>query len=397
MEHASIAESFCCSSTCRARGRNLKKKILIVGPFPPPVGGDTIFTSNVFKSTHWNRNGLILDRIDTSPKRGLKLPEDRLAVRDILRGIRLFFMYMFRLPSVDGVLLLANTRFLLTIGAAMIYLASLVGKPIGVWLFSTYFVKRLDDSPRLWRRIAVGALKRADWLFVQTELLIDILHRRFHLDRSKLIFFPNFVPDRFIMEREAHKEFAGRCVFIGQIKREKGVFDIIDAVASRAGYICDFYGPIHERDRDDFLRRIEETDNIKYRGEVEHDRVVETIAEYDVFLLPTFHPSEGYPAVLFEAFAAQVPVIATDWLAIGEIVADGERGILVPVHSPERIAEALDRLRADADLYRNLCRGASDYVKGFSESAVLRDILISRFKERLGAKGDVAPPTAASE
>ena len=71
----------------------------------------------------------------------------------------------------------------------------------------------------------------------------------------------------------------------------------------------------------------------------------ELIALYhraDVFCLPTF--GDCLPMVLSEAGAVGLPLVSTDVGAIGEIVRDGETGLLVPVDDVDALAAALRRL-----------------------------------------------------
>ena len=41
------------------------------------------------------------------------------------------------------------------------------------------------------------------------------------------------------------------------------------------------------------------------------NRWTERLWEYDCLVLPTFHPGEGYPGVIAEAFVHEIPVITT--------------------------------------------------------------------------------------
>ncbi len=59
---------------------------------------------------------------------------------------------------------------------------------------------------------------------------------------------------------------------------------------------------------------------------------------------------EGLPLSLIEAMACQVPCIATDIPGHDEIVLHGVTGLLVPVGSPDRFAEAAIRLLESRDL-----------------------------------------------
>ncbi|MDE3217286.1 MAG: glycosyltransferase family 4 protein [Gemmatimonadota bacterium] len=75
-------------------------------------------------------------------------------------------------------------------------------------------------------------------------------------------------------------------------------------------------------------------------------------ADADVFVMPT--TAEAFGIVYQEAAAAGVPAIGTDLNAVPEIIADGETGLLVPVHDPCALAAALRRLIADPDARRRM-------------------------------------------
>ncbi len=71
---------------------------------------------------------------------------------------------------------------------------------------------------------------------------------------------------------------------------------------------------------------------------------------------------EGLSGVLRESLAMEVPVISTDTSGNGEIVRDGETGLLVPVGNPQALAEALLRaLREPADMAR-MARAGRQWV-----------------------------------
>jgi glycosyltransferase involved in cell wall biosynthesis len=80
----------------------------------------------------------------------------------------------------------------------------------------------------------------------------------------------------------------------------------------------------------------------------------------DVFCLPTL--GDCLPMVLSEAGAMGLPLVSTDVGAIGEIVRDGQTGLLVPPDNPAALASALTRLTGDPQLRHRLGDGARELV-----------------------------------
>lgn len=81
--------------------------------------------------------------------------------------------------------------------------------------------------------------------------------------------------------------------------------------------------------RSEYLSRIKSNPAITM-GRVPRDVMMgEVLPQTDVYLLPTYSEAFGY-AVL-EAMAYGIPVIATDHMAIPEMVEDGESGLLVKI------------------------------------------------------------------
>ncbi len=71
--------------------------------------------------------------------------------------------------------------------------------------------------------------------------------------------------------------------------------------------------------------------------------------------------TEGVPQVLFEAFAAALPVVATAVGGVREAVRGGA-GLLVEPGDPEAPAEALERLAGDPDLRQSLVQAGLERV-----------------------------------
>jgi len=76
--------------------------------------------------------------------------------------------------------------------------------------------------------------------------------------------------------------------------------------------------------------------------------------QYDALVVPSQWLETG-PIVVYEAFAAQRPVLGSDLGGIAELVNDGEDGLLVsPADNPDRWAQALVQLENEPSLVAEL-------------------------------------------
>ncbi len=76
------------------------------------------------------------------------------------------------------------------------------------------------------------------------------------------------------------------------------------------------------------------------------------LAAADVFLLTSI--SEGIPLTVIEAMSAGLPVVSTAVGGVGEIVVDGESGLLAPAGDDRGLAGHVLRLGDDPELRRRL-------------------------------------------
>jgi glycosyltransferase involved in cell wall biosynthesis len=167
-------------------------------------------------------------------------------------------------------------------------------------------------------------------------------------------------------EQAAERGYDGDLVAlsVGRLEAEKNPLALADVLAA-----------LRERDprwrmvicgegelRSALERRLEElgvADAAELRGYVDHGpELAATYREAHALALVSW--TEGLPQVLFEAFAAGLPVAAT---AVGGIpAAVGDAALLVPAGDPEAMAAALARIGEDAGLREDLIRAGNALV-----------------------------------
>jgi len=103
-------------------------------------------------------------------------------------------------------------------------------------------------------------------------------------------------------------------------------------------------------------------ENIRFLGFVPDEDLPVLYSGSSSFVLPSLY--EGFGLPLVEAMACGVPVVASNTSSIPEVV--GDAALLVPPTRPEAFAEAILRVRSDADFRKAMIQ------KGLSRAACFR-------------------------
>lgn len=166
-----------------------------------------------------------------------------------------------------------------------------------------------------------------------------------------------------------------RILFVGMLTEAKGLLVLVEAcgILSARGITArlelvgqfqsaDFESRLHER-----IAQLGLQSQIVFRGVLHGDAKWQAFAEADVFCLPTFYEAETFGIVLVEAMSFRLPVVATRWRGIPEIVDDCKSGFLVEPHDAGAIADRLAQLHDDPSLRRWLgAEGRRKFLREFT-------------------------------
>jgi glycosyltransferase involved in cell wall biosynthesis len=179
------------------------------------------------------------------------------------------------------------------------------------------------------------------------------------------------------------------CLTVARLHPQKGLDDLIDAVASGhfgedVRFVIAGEGP----SRGALEERIRET---RLEGSVillgERRDVASLLSRASLFVLPSRF--EGLPTAIIEAMAAGRAVVATAVGGNAEVVADGDTGWLVPAASPASLAAAI-RAALDEDLVAAGMRARAAANQRFSAGAMtnsfadLYDVVSTQPRRQIG-------------
>lgn len=209
------------------------------------------------------------------------------------------------------------------------------------------------------------------WLFQKTVLRADVF---FLQTKALMHYFSQFQANiqqlptsRDLPEIKKESNFKKRFIYLGHIKESKGIELLEQAVQQlNDSYIIHAYGPIHnEKYR---------TQLSIYQGLLAKEEVHKVLSQYDVLVLPTWFSGEGYPGAIIEAYSLGIPVIATRWKSIPEIVEDQKTGLLIQPQSLEELLIAIEHFNAEN--YAQFTQQARNYfLTHFQSEKVLSEVV----------------------
>jgi len=214
-------------------------------------------------------------------------------------------------------------------------------------------------------------LKRLDGVFVETTVMQKSLEDSGFRNVYLLPNCKDLIPLCDAQLPSNHGELYRFCTF-SRVMKEKGIEDAVNAVRNiNAQYgrtICtlDIYGPVDPMQTEWFENLKQSfSDSISYKGIVSYDKSVDVLKDYYALLFPTLFYTEGIPGTIIDAYAAGVPVVASEWESFNDVIDQNHTGwgysfgkqeclkdiLTMLIEHPERICEAKPKCLAKARQY----------------------------------------------
>lgn len=210
------------------------------------------------------------------------------------------------------------------------------------------FYHRRFGGVRRW--LVRFVLDHADTVVVVSE---QWRKRLYGLTKNRnLIVIVNPVDAIPVAECNQNRAASGIVLFLGRIEKDKGVYDLVDAMAQvrrqlpaailRVGGVGDIEGVKHRSGAEGTV------DWIEFVGWISDSAKVDALHSAQVYVLPSY--VEGLPMGVLEAMAAGLPIVASPVGGIPDLVEDGVHGFLVKTGDIAGLAQALFRLLRDPAL-----------------------------------------------
>lgn len=355
----------------------MKKAILLVGPFPPPMTGMALGMQRMYEDLKARGVLVCLNTSPMSLRKGLVCHFTKMcrvlraALSIITKHRRAATLYM---PCDAGW------------GGFYTMLLLLCGRLLGYRIFLHHRSYAYLDSPtRLMATVVGAAGARATHIVLCSGMAESLL---MYYGRDLHVFVLNNMYRANLTDRRQRSDRIFTLGLLSNLGPEKGLFDFIALmerlIAGKRSVRGILAGPAWQVEDETTINKAlaDLGEALEWRGKVQGEQKEQFYRDIDVMVFPTHYIHEAQPNVVFEAMARGIPVITFTRGCIASDVEDG--GLVIEQNScfenaaTAQIAEWLDK----PELYDQTCERA--LVRGralHEESCRQQQMLLERLCE----------------
>jgi glycosyltransferase involved in cell wall biosynthesis len=244
------------------------------------------------------------------------------------------------------------------------------------------FIERQMISPmerRLWRRIEQRLIGRADRVITVCDPIAEELSRRYRIETPMVLLNcpdlpehrPEASPERLREKAQLVGSNEPIVLYQGMIQPERGLEHLVEAAKQLKRGAVVMMGSGRS------MSKLQETidaenlgDRVRLTGPVPPEELLSYTAGATIGVAPIDGKSlNSYwisPNKLFEYLAAGLPVVATRMPVMEKVVEEHEVGLLCDPGDADGLADAINRLLEDRELYERLRRNAIEASKLFN-------------------------------
>ncbi|PVY38675.1 glycosyl transferase family 1 [Pontibacter virosus] len=164
------------------------------------------------------------------------------------------------------------------------------------------------------------------------------------------------------MEKKWDRNLPLRVLFVGSMTQRKGLGDLFGALKLLRHTPIELIVMGSLQASMDFYRK--ELPTFNYEPCRPHQQVLKLMQSCDLLCLPSI--VEGRALVMQEAMSQGLPLVITPNTGGSDLILEGETGFLVPIQSPEAIAEKLMWFVNNRALIPEMSRKTKEHVKSYT-------------------------------
>lgn len=331
------------------------KKILIIGPMPPPTGGMQTVMEQMM---HLNMKNYESIQFNVSKNKIIKSNILFNSINFIYRCVKLFVYLLIFNPAIVHIHIAADKDVLQK--SVFHKICKIMNKKIVLHTHGSRFkewYKSLNDG----QRVKIKELfNESSGVIVLSESWKEYYSS---ISNNKNIFvINNAIEDiDFKKYKRIYPKNEHIVLFLSSVCKRKGVYDLLKAIKninnpkdtskeiSKVKFV--FVGPYE--DKEEFFKEVDRLgikDRCIFVGEVLGKERFKYFASADIFVLPSY--AEGLPVAILEAMSFGLPIISTTVGAIPEVV-KRENGILIKPGDINALKNAILKLSASDSSLKN--------------------------------------------
>ncbi len=260
--------------------------------------------------------------IYASLKKFADLSVVNLSKRRIINTLSIFFKALFGKKKYEYVVISKDAHG-----------ANIIQKILRLSRYPSNRIVYFEIGPFLYDRILNGSIKKETFIndrliVVETNSMKEELQS---LGFDRISVFPNFKPIcRIDFNEQAYPKDALHIVYLSRIEEPKGIYDLIDCLATinkdKVKFVLDVYGRPQTKGDELKIKELSNKYNfVNYLGmmEVCSKDSYEKLSTYDLHVFPTKY-REGFPGSIIDFFIAGVPTLTASFARAHEILTDND-------------------------------------------------------------------------
>lgn len=230
--------------------------------------------------------------------------------------------------------------------AQLVKLGHALHKKVILHVHASRFKDFYNESSTKKREWIKDVLDKVDVLIVLSESWKKWF-TEIGINGDKIIILHNITPYPTIIQEAKVQDGKIHFLFLGEIGKRKGVFDILNAISKNRSFFekklqLRIGGNRNEKKLLETIKKYELENIVFFEGWVGGEKKIELLNWADLYILPSFN--EGLPISILEAMSYGLPIISTPVGGIPEVVKGN--GVLV---TPGNIKEIHDAIKKYID------------------------------------------------
>lgn len=330
--------------------------VLVIGPFPEPITGNSLANQIVFENLSKYYPHVNVDRVNTSYS-SFKEDVGNFSFNKVIYYVKQYIS-LFKIFRCDKLYYTSGQTFFGVLKYLPYLLcAKLLKKEIIVHIHGNNLYNEYERLNSFNRFVFRNTLMLCDKGIVLSKKLRKNLTP---FVKDKYLFeLKNFVEDFLFEERGSNNFDNLKIIYLSNLMTEKGIFDLLEAldilIKNNVKFEAKIAGGIDVSIEAEIQQKLNTSSLcVDYLGLVYSEDKKNMLEWGNVFVFPTYYAMEGQPISIFEAMATGNIILTTKHAGIPDVFEEEVNGFYIQKRSPESIANKLQMLSKNMKSYMHI-------------------------------------------